>query len=71
MNTGQAVRNIQPVAGRAALRLNADLPDASGKRGQLVGYLHQLCVELVVLHAFENLVVPVQAAVEAVMGAAP
>ena len=65
------MRNVQSVAGRPPLRLNANFPDAGREAGQLIGDLHQLSIELFVLHALEHLVVAVEAAVEPVMGTAP
>ena len=63
MDAGQGPRNVQSLAGCTALGLHADLADPSGESGQFVGDLHELGVERVVLHSFEDLVVAVQAPV--------
>jgi len=67
----QADRYVQSVAGRAPLRFHADSPHAFQQSGEFIGDLHQFAVELVVLHALEDLVEPVQPPVETVVGAAP
>lgn len=71
MHTGKPSRDIQTVAGRPFLRLNADASHPWRQLGQFVGYLHELVVELLIIHALKDLVVPIQSPMETVMGAAP
>lgn len=71
MDPGQRSRDVQSVAWRAPLRLRAHKADARRKRGKLVGDFQEFIVKLLVLHAFQHLVIPVQPAMEAVMGTTP
>ena len=71
MDPCQRARDVQSVAWRAALRLGAHKADPRRKRRELVGNFHEFIVELLVFHAFQHLVVPVQTTVEAIVGATP
>ncbi len=53
------------------MRLDANGPHARRQFGKLIGDLHQLVVQVVIVNALKNLVVPVQATVETVVGASP
>ena len=64
-------RDVQSFAGRTPLRLHADRPDPLQEGGEFIGNLHQLGVQLVVLHALKHLVEAVQSPVETVVGTAP
>lgn len=63
--------NIQSVARRTSLRLNANGPHPGRQTGQFIGDHYQFVVQLLVIHALQYLVVPVQSPMEAVVGAAP
>lgn len=71
VHTGQRPRDVEPVAGRPPLGLDADCTDTLQEPRQLIGDLHQFGVKLIVFHALKDLVIAVQSPVEAVMGAAP
>ncbi len=71
MDTCQRPRNIKAIARGAPLRLHANGPHARRQLGELVGDLYKFVVQLVIVNAFKNLVVPVQATVETVVGASP
>ncbi len=71
MHTGQVPRNVQPLAGRTSLGLDANNTDTFQESCQLVGYFHQFGVKLLVFDTFEDLVIAVQAPVETIVGAAP
>ena len=71
MHPCQGPRNIQAVAWGSSLRLDANGPHARRQLGKIIGDLHKLVVQLLIINALKNLVVPVQAAVETVVGASP
>ena len=71
MHTGKPSRDVQAVAGRPFLGFDADGPDPRRQLGEFVGYLHELVVELLIIHALKDLVVPIQSPMKTVMGTAP
>lgn len=71
MHPRQGSGNVQALAGRASLSFDANNTDAFQKSRQLVCYLHQLRVKLLVFDTFEDLVIAVQSPVETIVGAAP
>ena len=71
MNAGKCSRNIKSVTRRPPLRLDADGPHPCRQFGQLIGYLYQLVVKLLIINAFKDLVVPVQSPVKTVVGTPP
>jgi hypothetical protein len=71
VNPRQQPRNVQALAGRAALCLHADGTDTGRERGKLVGDFHEFFIQLRVFHPFQHLVIPVQSSMETVVGAAP
>lgn len=71
MHPCERARNVQSVTWRAELRLDADGPDSGRQAGQFVGNEHEFDVKLFVFHALKHLVVPVKAAVEAIVGTPP
>ena len=71
VNTGERTRNVQAIARRPLLGFHADGPHTRRQLSQLIRNLHELVVELVVVDTLKDLVVPVQSAVKAIVGAAP
>ncbi len=71
MNPCKRPGYIEAVARGTLLCLDANSPDARRQLGQFIGYLHEFVVQLVIVNALKNLVIPVQSPVEAVVGAAP
>lgn len=64
-------RNVQSVTGCPELRLDADGTDPGRQAGQFVGNDNEFDVKLLVFYALKHLVVPVKAAVEAIVGTPP
>lgn len=71
MHTGQVPGNVQPLAGRTSLGFDANNTDTFQEPRQLVRDFHEFRIKLLVLDAFEDLVIAVQATVETIVGAAP
>ncbi len=71
MHTGQVARNVQPLAGRTSLGLDANNTDTFQERRQLVRNYHEFRIKLLVFDTFEDLVIAVQAPVKTIVGAAP
>lgn len=71
MHACERPRNVQSVTGCLKLRLDADGTHPGRQVRQFIGNDHEFDVELFVFYALKHLVVPVKAAVEAVVSAPP
>ena len=71
VNPCQRSRDIQSIAGKPPLGLDADLPHPGRESGELVGDVDEFAVQRLVFDPLEDLVVAVKSAVEPVMGAPP
>lgn len=71
MHSCERPRDVQSVTWRPELRLDADGTDPGRQAGQFVRNDHEFDVQLFVFHALKHLVVPVKAAVEAIVGTPP
>ncbi len=71
MDAGESPGYVHPVARCLPLGLDADPPHPLRGGGQIVRDPHEFGVQRLVLHPFEDLVVAVQAPVEAVVSPAP
>jgi len=71
VHVGEGNRYVQAFTGRTPLRLHAHRTHTLQEGGEFIRNLHQLGVQLVILHALEHLVEAVQSPVEAVVGASP
>ncbi|GAA3319022.1 hypothetical protein GCM10017710_39390 [Arthrobacter ramosus] len=71
MDVGERSGNVQPVTGRTELGLDADGTYPGRQVRQFVRNSHEFDVKLFVFYAFKHLVVPVKAAMEAIVGTPP
>ena len=71
VHAGQGPGNVQSVARRTFLCLDANSPHTGRQLSELVGDLNQFAIELFIINALENLVISIQSTVETVMGAPP
>ncbi len=71
MDARERSGNVQPIAGRTELGLGADGTYPGRQVRKFVRKGHEFDVELFVFYAFKHLVVPVKAAMEAIVGTPP